>query len=485
MNIVDPIQNGEVEASVNSKVGSILTALVGSTALASIASWAGVISNFNTAVPTAQQLVPNEFGYTARAKLNWANTLNNVVDYFVGEGDELKANTILANHFSTRITGTQPSLYLGFDDLLISRPPTTSRATAATVVDGAGQIVVVPADTPRYDWETGRRGLLIEAAQTNLALYSEPASDAQTTNRSGISYVAGFDGFANAVAFGDNSENRFCYVGPSLVADSVYTIYAYVRMDDGGAPVVALGNSGSHDFTLILGGSATAGVVKPVVHLGGGLYRVGMTRTPAGAVANNGIVKYSGLSNRGFRVTGFQVFAGDVEATSYIKTTGSALTRAGDFASIDLSDMDLSGGYTVLVAGRSVGTRNTGQYVVRFDQGSADPYQGFGHISSSSDFRTVVRADAVTTVTENGGCTFDTDFVAGYSVGPNICQTARGDGTLSVIDPAVDYRAPSLLRLGHATGSGGQPAQLHLYKVALWPAVLTGTDLQAAREALL
>lgn len=190
----------------------------------------------------------------------------------------------------------------------------------------------VQGDRPRlsYDITNGvvedKPHLLLEPSRTNLFNYSEP-----TTNEgaaTGVTYES-FSwslGFSNCIKYGDNSVVRFRY-GAFVSASTEYTLSAFVVMDDLSEPLVGV-NTVTGDFTFVCGG-ATGGVANENIYYGNNIYRVSTTLTSGANAGNNGIIKYTGQSSKGFRVVGLQVEAGSY-STSYIPTAGTTITRAAE-----------------------------------------------------------------------------------------------------------------------------------------------------------
>lgn len=193
-------------------------------------------------------------------------------------------------------------------------------------------LVEVQGDRPRlsYDITNGvvedKPHLLLEPSRTNLFNYSEP-----TTNEgaaTGVTYES-FSwrlGFSNCIKYGDNSVVRFRY-GAFVSASTEYTLSAFVIMDDLSEPLVGV-NTVTGDFTFVCGG-ATGGVANENIYYGNNIYRVSTTLTSGTNAGNNGIIKYTGQSSKGFRVVGLQVEAGSY-STSYIPTAGTTITRAAE-----------------------------------------------------------------------------------------------------------------------------------------------------------
>ena len=199
-----------------------------------------------------------------------------------------------------------------------------TRATTATRVNKQGLIESVNDGIARIDYSDSTQGaLLLEPQRTNLYLNSEPTSNEGAMG--GVSYES-FDwaiGFTNCVKFGDNSTIRYRY-GASAVNATQYAVSAFVIMDDLSEPVVS-GLSSNGDFSFAIGGSL-AYSVNPNIDMGNNIWKVSASIPSGGNSANNGIIKYTTQSNKGFRVVGYQLELGSY-ATSYIPTNGATATR--------------------------------------------------------------------------------------------------------------------------------------------------------------
>lgn len=159
-------------------------------------------------------------------------------------------------------------------------------------------------------------------ANQNLVTYSEGAIAQYTTAISVTDAATSITGYAASVQFGDNSVQRTLYnrsYTPKLGA--IYTFTLIVQMDDNTAPVPSTTVS-SGDFSIVF-----AGVLLPtptVTSLGSNLYRVTLIATTTTSSSIFGLIKYTGQSTKGFRVTAMQLNEGSV-IRSYIRTLDKAI----------------------------------------------------------------------------------------------------------------------------------------------------------------
>lgn len=204
---------------------------------------------------------------------------------------------------STR-AGAKPAMFLNFLQPFLDSRITFSRGTNATLIDSTGRLTYAPA---------------------NLLLNSE-GTVAQLNASGNVTDAApSISGFANSIQFGDNSVTRFAYKTLTLSANVALVASFFVQMDDNSAPVIGTGATGG-DLAIIIDG-----VYAPTVNVSlvsGSIYRVwGLLAAPTGGGFRNvGIIKNTGQSTKGFRVTGFQLEQVTYQTTpsTYVATTAAA-----------------------------------------------------------------------------------------------------------------------------------------------------------------
>lgn len=238
---------------------------------------------------------------------------------------------------------------------------TLTRASAATYFDAAGVLQTAAAHTPRYDYDPithACRGLLIEEARTNLALYSQTLAHGAWATKNNITMgvtAAGPDAQSGLQQLVETSATGTHVIGQPLTVTAGQSYCVSMMLKAGGRTKARLQLEwgGAHgvylDIDLAAGtiGSPTSyGATPPTVHggwifdLGGGGYRVAVSATHASATAMDvygylrdsaGLVSYTGDPTKGLYMGYAQVEAGTFP-TSYVPTTTAAATRAADVA---------------------------------------------------------------------------------------------------------------------------------------------------------
>jgi hypothetical protein len=268
-----------------------------------------------------------------------------------------------------------------------------ARSTTATYQVGAGLLATAAVNIPRFEYDnTGVYvGLLLEGASTNLLLHSDPTL-AQLDIYGGVTQATSpiIPLFTNSIQFPLNSAtSNYAYEGYNVAAGTIYTLSIDVKMDDLSLPKISGTNGTADDLGLVMFGDLAGANAE---YLGNNAYRLTHVGTSGAAgYVSFGAVQYSSNSQKGFRVTGYQLEQSGV-ASSYIPTNGATATRSADVLQLP----NLS----------SISTTQ-GTFVIEHDVPAGQPllYSGSNKILDSTGAGKVVIAyDASgTAISLNGG----------------------------------------------------------------------------------
>ena len=222
-----------------------------------------------------------------------------------------------------------------------------TRASSATVVNKDGLIETVGSGEPRIDFSNDAKGaLLLEPTRSNLIPYSEAFDNAYWT-KSGSSVTSGFTspkGDLSAFKLVEGTNTGVHYIYKTSVTVIAGKVTLSIRAKAGERNWIALRETASatgryFDLTNgVLGGvygsAPDESTIKPLAN---GWYDISITVTAPSTTVSlfiymidvDGGVTYTGDGTSEIYIYGAQLEQGSY-ATSYIPTSGSAVTRVVD-----------------------------------------------------------------------------------------------------------------------------------------------------------
>jgi hypothetical protein len=289
-----------------------------------------------------------------------------------------------------------PSFSLNFLTGTLDPRITFTRASAtATCVNASGNIEVVAADTPRFDYNPvtlALKGLLVEAGTTNLVLQSQNFGTTWArTNTTVTSGAVSPDGVTNSdriVETAISGAHLVLQSGINLTIGQTYRFSVYVKSAERSwiAMQFSTGFTGTpgtyfNSANGTIGTTFSGSPVPRIANAGNGWYRCSIQAVAAATTgtiviylaSGNGTVVYLGDVNNGINLWGAQVELGTLE-TSYIPTTTTAVVRNADVATItgtnfsDFWQASKGGAQVQAIPSTVSGIRP----LVQYDDGTAD-----------------------------------------------------------------------------------------------------------------
>ena len=265
-------------------------------------------------------------------------------------------------------------------------PFSFSRNSSATVVNKEGLIETVGSGEPRIDFKDNTKGaMLLEPSRTNLITQSESFSNsywAKARLTATSNSVISPDGTLNASKiFGDGS-NSWKYInrnGFSLINQNYYTFSVFAKADTLNYVQLILSGATAENyqnFDLLNGviGSGSNVFDAKIETFVNGWYKCSMTVLATSTattdlfidLADSSTMSRAGsfLTSGGIYIYGAQLEQGSY-ATSYIPTSGSAVTRVAESCSNENLNVDYSGDYTLYLEHETLSITEYNQFQFR------------------------------------------------------------------------------------------------------------------------
>ena len=244
---------------------------------------------------------------------------------------------------------------------------TFTRASTATRVNESGLIEEVATGVPRIDFTgAGCGSLILEPQATNLATDSEPTNTGAF--KTGVVFQTTSIYGWNGMYYGDNSVRRVAFFSATTVVGVKYCFSFFVKMTDGSIPSV--GATSSNDFQIYI--SSVTSENLTITEIGGGVYRVSITRTATSISSTLAVEKTTSMSAKTFEISGLQLEVSNVLPSSYIPTTGVAVTRVADvFSKTGISGLLSNTALTLFLDFTYTGFLGTTYEMVQIGDGSS------------------------------------------------------------------------------------------------------------------
>ncbi|MDC0305442.1 hypothetical protein OAL22_00650 [bacterium] len=334
---------------------------------------------------------------------------------------------------------------------------TATRAGTATYTDASGNIQTASPNTVRVDHVDGVPMILVEPAATNLVSYTD-FSSGWVQGGLTISDGEGLNGEVSKVVENDDagSGNTFYFNVPT-VEGQTYTGGFWIRRISGSGSIAL-----HHTFSPT---SSQVMITNDVTSEWAFVSTQFLGRTGGGLVRFGVRVYYT--SGDSVEIAMPQVEAGTV-ATSYIPTSGSAVTRAADDLVIDGSDFtnfynQSEGTVYVEYEPRVLGTTNT---ALEFSDGSTN--NRIFSLAASAYHCYIVDGGVNQAVLDGGTNTAGVLNRLAFSYEANNIQASL-DGGAVVNDTSASIPTVDRLTLGRQTVGWPRHLNGRIKRLIYWP----------------
>ncbi len=360
-----------------------------------------------------------------------------------------------------------------------------------------GATAVTATQSPRFDYDPvtlAARGVLIEEQRTNLLTYSADfaSGDWFKNNITAGASIVSPTGATDAALMQEDTNTGYhsSYYVPSLgTVTGTYSLTGFLK--PGGRDWMMLGMAGFPSVTYfdsdaVAVGNVASGATASIADFGGGWSRAAVSQSLTAVALTyemilaqaNGGTTYTGDGTSGGYPYGRQLELGAFP-TSYIPTTGSAVTRTADSLTMtgtDFSDWWNQAEGTIVVKFR-LNTIAAGTTGCVFDLSSASNNTMICYRDADKLMMVVVDANSVQFAREVATVAADTDYTFAFAY-------ADGDFAMS-LNGAAPITEVGTVPVVPAAGFGCRPYDLsthlngHLQAFAYEPRRLSNSMLQS------
>lgn len=385
-----------------------------------------------------------------------------------------------------------------------------ARAAASYATDRNNALVSIATGKPRFDYNASGvcKGVLIEPAATNYALYSQLINNAsggytQTGLTAATTGVAGApDSTSTVTTIQENtsSGNHSIYRATSALAtlNQQVCVSIFLKYVDATFARLIVYDSSATINYFTKDANITSGALSGGASAGNGLYNnsgfilstTGWNRFYIAGRANTSgttprvylaLLDTAGTSgsyvgtSRQVKAWGFQTEVGNYP-TSYIPTTSAAVTRPADVLKQTLGSWWNSTKGTLLVDFTAPGYLTGSQYVASIDDGTANNKIELV-ISSGTLYAKVTYSGTEDVSLSLGALTSSTDYRVGFAFTGSDFSAVLNGGT-AVTDASGTVPTVTTLRYGCDYADANQ-LNGTIGRVMYWPTRLSNTTLQA------
>jgi hypothetical protein len=357
-------------------------------------------------------------------------------------------------------------------------------------------------DVPRIDYTGGGCGkLLLEPQRTNLVTYSEQFDNAGWAGSAIVTAntVVSPDGTQNADSIMESGATDYHIVGnptPSSTSGTSYVFSFFAKPNGRNFTRVLFGNGAWQDnqsayFNLLTGAVVvSASVTASMVDCGNGWYRcIAICTADASTTAiayfgparnmTDGYNVYGGTASLGIYAWGAQLEAGSY-VSSYIPTSGTAVTRLADEASKTGISSLINSTEGVLYAEIAALYYGGNNRAIAISDGTSSNRVLVYYTTTTNQITALYTYSGTTQVSINETLTDSTQFIKfAFKYKENDCAFWINGIKVGTDNTATAFAADTLDTLRFDSGAGSSDFYGKVQNLMVFPSALSDTELLA------